>query len=189
MHGVTPHRVPKTEEGGGATICRQSHVDFLLGLQRADLRALHAQRKHCDQCHLLKPSEGKSEASYSPDRARVVDGGVCLLHDNARPHTATATVSNIEELRFESIPHPPYSPDLAPLEFHVFGPLKDALSGTQFRDDDEVRSVVHEWLRTRPKEFFSRGIYTLVKRWLKFIELELLNSNNIIISVFAINAL
>jgi hypothetical protein len=25
--------------------------------------------------------------------------------------------------------------------------LKDALSGTQFRDDDEVRSAVHEWLR------------------------------------------
>jgi hypothetical protein len=33
---------------------------------------------------------------------------VCLLHNNARPHTATATVSTIEELRFECIPHPPY---------------------------------------------------------------------------------
>ena len=74
-HGVAAHLVPKTEEGEGATICRQSHVDFLLGLQRADLRALHAQRKHCDQCHLLKPSEGKSEASYSPETVRVVDDG------------------------------------------------------------------------------------------------------------------
>jgi len=77
--------------------------------------------------------------------------GVCLLHDNARPHTATATVSTIEELRFECIPQPPCSPDLAPLDFHVFGPLKDALSGKQLRDDDEVRLAVHEWLRTRPK--------------------------------------
>ena len=40
------------------------------------------------------------------------------------------------------------------------------------RDDDEVRSAVHEWLRTRPKEFFFRGIYALVKRWRKCIELE-----------------
>jgi len=39
------------------------------------------------------------------------------------------------------------------------------------RDDDEVRSAVHEWLRTRPKEFFSRGIYALVKHWHKCIEL------------------
>ena len=36
------------------------------------------------------------------------------------------------------------------------------------RDDDEVRSAVHEWLRTHPREFFSRGIYALAKR----IELE-----------------
>jgi hypothetical protein len=58
-----------------------------------------------------------------------------------------------------------------PSDFHVFGPLKDALSGKHFRDDDEVRSAVHEWLRTRPKEFFSRRIYMFVKRWHKCIEL------------------
>ena len=55
---------------------------------------------------------------------------------------------------------------------YIEGPLKDALSGAQFRDDDEVWSAVHEWLRTRPKNFFFRGIYALVKRWRKCIELE-----------------
>ena len=80
-------------------------------------------------------------------------------------------MSTIEELRFEFIPHPTYTPDLAPSDFHVFGPLKDALSGTQFRYDHEVRSAVHEWLHTRPKEFFSRQIYALVNRWRKSIEL------------------
>jgi hypothetical protein len=158
-HGMAPHLVPKTE-GAGAPICRQSHVDFLLGLQRADPRALHAQRKHYDQCHLLKP-EGKSETM-----------GVCLLHDSARPHTAAATVSTIEELWFECIPHHPYSPDLAPSDFHVFGSLKDVLSGTQFWNDDEVWSATHEWLHARPKEFFSHGIYALVKQWHRAIELE-----------------
>jgi len=58
------------------------------------------------------------------------------------------------------------------LDFHIFSPLKDVLSGTQFQDYDEVWLAGHEWLRTRPKEFFSRGIYALVKRWLKCIELE-----------------
>jgi hypothetical protein len=80
--------------------------------------------------------------------------GVCLFHDNAKPYTATTTVAAIEELRFECIPHTLYSPDLSPLGFHVFGPLKDALSGKQFRDNHEVKSAVHEWLRTRPKEIF-----------------------------------
>jgi len=98
--------------------------------------------------------------------------GVFFLYDNAKPHTATATVSTIEELRFECTPHPPYSPDLVLSDFHIFDPLKDALSGTQFGDNDKVQSVVREWLRTRPKEFFSRRIFALVKRWDKCIELE-----------------
>jgi len=38
-HGVAPHLVPKTEEGVGAKICRQIHVDILLGLQWADLKS------------------------------------------------------------------------------------------------------------------------------------------------------
>ena len=73
-------------------------------------------------------------------RRGLLTGGMSPLHDNVKPHTATATVSTIEELWFECIPHPTYSPDLVPSDFHVFAPLKDALSG----DDDEVQSVVHE---------------------------------------------
>ena len=53
----------------------QAKSRWLLGLQRADLRALHAQRKYCDQYHLLILSEGKAEARYSPETARVVDDG------------------------------------------------------------------------------------------------------------------
>ena len=101
-------------------------------------------------------------------RRGLLTTGVCLPHDNAMTHTATTTV---EDLRFECIPQPPYSPHLEPSDFHVFGPLKDALSGKQFRDDDKVRSGVHELLGTRPKESFPRGIYALVKRWHNCIEL------------------
>jgi hypothetical protein len=31
---------------------------------------------------------------------------------------------------------------------------------------------VHEWLCTRPKEFFFCGMYVLVKRWRRCIEVE-----------------
>jgi hypothetical protein len=68
-------------------------------------------------------------------------------------------------MSFECLPHPPYSPDLSLSDIHVFGLLKEAMGGKSFRSDEEVQQVVHEWLPSQPKEFFSRGIHTLPKRW------------------------
>ncbi|UYV71846.1 hypothetical protein LAZ67_9000653 [Cordylochernes scorpioides] len=37
----------------------------------------------------------------------------------------------------ELVSHPPYSPDIAPSDFHLFPELKKNLGGTRFQDDDE----------------------------------------------------
>jgi len=80
--------------------------------------------------------------------------GVLLQHDNARPHTARSAVATIQDLSFECLPHPSYSPDLVPSDFHVSGLLKQAMGGKSFRYDKEVQQAVHEWLNSQPKEFF-----------------------------------
>jgi len=103
-------------------------------------------------------------------RRGLLSSCVLLQHDNARPHTACTTVVTITDLHFECLPHPPYSPELAPIDFPMFGPLKEAMGGKKFRFGEEVRHVVHEWLRRLPKEFFSTGIYALYKRWRTCIE-------------------
>ena len=97
-------------------------------------------------------------------RGLLSTGKHLLQHDNARPHTACSTVATVQDLSFECLPHPPYSPDLAPSDFHVFGPLKEAMGGKSFRPDKEVQQAVHEWLHSQPKDFFSRGIHALLKR-------------------------
>ena len=98
-------------------------------------------------------------------RCRLLSTGVLLQHDNARTHTACSAVATIRDLSFECLPHPLYSPDLAPSDFHVFGPLKEVMGGKSFRSDEEVQQAVHEWLRSHPKDFFSRGIHALPKHW------------------------
>jgi hypothetical protein len=55
-------------------------------------------------------------------------------------------------------------------EHCIFEPLKEAIGGKTFHSDEEMQEAVREWLRTRPKEFFSRGIQAIVKRCRTFIE-------------------
>lgn len=95
--------------------------------------------------------------------------GVILLHDNARPHTAQLTQETIHKMGWEILHHPPYSPDLAPSDFHLFGPLKEALRGKKFGNNEDVKNFVGKWLKQQDKDFFAAGIKKLVNRWDKCI--------------------
>ena len=88
--------------------------------------------------------------------------GIVLLHDNTCPYTAAHTVETLQKLKFEVLAHPPYSPNLAPSDYHLFGPLKEALRGRQFTLDQELKEAGHAWLTAQPKTFFPEGIKKLV---------------------------
>ena len=94
---------------------------------------------------------------------------VLLQHDNARPHTSLKTREVISSFVWTTISHSPYSPDLAPSDFHLFGPLKESLRGRHFFSDEEVKTAVRKWLKTQPVEFYNEGICGLVKRWEKAV--------------------
>jgi hypothetical protein len=63
---------------------------------------------------------------HSKQRGRLSQG-VVLLHDNACPHMAHLTINTIQQLNWEVLEHPAHSPDLAPSDFLLFGPLKNAV--------------------------------------------------------------
>ena len=112
-------------------------------------------------CSLLE----RLKAAIRTKRRGLLTQGVILLHDNARPHTARLTLETVEQLGLEVLPHPPYSPDLAPSDYHLFGPMKKMLGGQKFASDAEVQSVVCQWLGQQPASFFASGIQKLVDRW------------------------
>ena len=89
----------------------------------------------------------------------------CARGVTTRPRTARHTVKQIQDLKLELLPHPLYSPDFAPTDFHLVWPLKDAQRGRHLRLHEEVKEAVHDWLAQQPKDFSSRGIYVLVECW------------------------
>jgi len=74
-------------------------------------------------------------------RRGLLSTGVLLQHYNVRHNTARSTVATIQDLSFECLTHPPYPLDLAPGDFHVFGPLKEAMGGKSFRSDESRRCM------------------------------------------------
>ena len=58
--------------------------------------------------------------------------------------------------------HPPYRPDLAPSDFHLFLHQKKHLAGKKFDDDDEVQEEVMTWFKGQAADFYDSGIQKLV---------------------------
>jgi len=84
-----------------------------------------------------------------------INNETLLQHDNARPHTSAATRDAIQRLDFSVLPHPPYSPSLAPSDFHLFLKLKEHLKSQRFSCDEEVKSAVKKWFQKQNTVFFK----------------------------------
>lgn len=98
--------------------------------------------------------------------------GIVLLHDNARPHVANRTKDLIKSFKWETLDHPPYSPDLAPSDYHLFLHLKKHLGGQRLQDDNEVKTFVMQWLTSQAAEFYQEGIQKLVPRYDKCLNIH-----------------
>lgn len=90
---------------------------------------------------------------------------VLLLHDNARPHIANMTKNAVQTLGWEVLPHPPYSPDLAPTDFHLFRSLSNEMRGVSFNNDVELKVWLEEFFESKPADFYHKGIQKIVQRW------------------------
>ena len=90
---------------------------------------------------------------------------VLFHHDNAPCHTSGQTREKIALFRWKILPHPPYSPGLAPSDYHLFGPLKRHLKGNSYDGDNEIKTAVTTWLKQQPEEFYRRGIHSLARKW------------------------
>ena len=83
--------------------------------------------------------------------------GVLLHQDNALAHKSLVAMSAVRDCGFELIDHPPYSPDLAPLDYVLLPNLKKHLAGKRYESDDDVISAVEDVLRVRRRTSMPQG--------------------------------
>jgi histone-lysine N-methyltransferase SETMAR len=80
---------------------------------------------------------------------------IILHHDNAPEHRAHDTELEIRLLGFSVHPHPPYSPDLAPLDFRLLPYLKKELWGQRFETSLQLRTRAREIISSFSSDWFK----------------------------------
>ena len=95
---------------------------------------------------------------------------VLLLQDNAHAHTSKVVREKVEELGIGLLPHPAYTPNLAPSDYYLLRSLSQFPEGKSFETVDDVENAVIAFFTSKPPEWCQRGIIDLPVCWLKTIE-------------------
>ena len=98
-------------------------------------------------------------------------GQVILQQDNAPPHRANVMKAHITNtLGWEILPHPPYSPDIAPSDYHLFRSMKNHLRDIRFQNDTQVEEWVSNFFEAKStSNIYQRGIQKLPGKWQEVI--------------------
>jgi [histone H3]-lysine36 N-dimethyltransferase SETMAR len=70
------------------------------------------------------------------------------------------------------LPHPPYSPDLAPSDLSLFADLKRMLAAKKFGANQEVITKTDSYFEAMSKSYYKNGIEKLYNRYNHCIALE-----------------
>ena len=68
-----------------------------------------------------------------------------LFHENIQLHIAQSMLEKLKELVYKVLPHPPYSLDLSPMDYHFFKHLDSFLQGKGLHKQLEVDSAFQEF--------------------------------------------
>lgn len=93
-----------------------------------------------------------------------------ILQDNARPHTARETRRFINNQGWTLIDHPPYSPDMNPLDYDVNNKIKRLIKGRRFANRDELIEAVELAIEQLNFNQTLIGTTNLPMVWGKIIE-------------------
>jgi len=92
--------------------------------------------------------------------------------DNAPCHNSGDVSNYMNNNKMNRIRHPPYSPDLAPCDFFLFGYMKQHIAGTVFKDMEDATAQITQWLVNIPKETHIAVMHEWMTRLQKCIDLK-----------------
>ena len=90
--------------------------------------------------------------------------GVRLRHDNASSHKVAIVREYLKQEKVVELPHPPYSPDLAPCEFFLFPRLKNHLAGRKCQTRKNLGPAIFQRLNSIARKDYENAFIYWIKR-------------------------
>ena len=85
--------------------------------------------------------------------------------DNAPVHNSILVIDYLTKICIKTVPHPPYSPDLAPCDFCLFPKLKENLRSCRYETIEEMKEAVTKVIDTLTQEDFHGAFQKLLERY------------------------
>ena len=146
------------------TTCRDWFHRFKDGDFDGDDRPREARPKTFEDdvviyCELLKLNETIIEERYQTELMRFSRSQrekrpqyeqrhekVIPQHENARPHVAKPVETYLETLKWEALPHSPYSPNIAAFDYYLLRSMAQGLADQQFRSYEAIEKSLDSWM-------------------------------------------
>ena len=102
----------------------------------------------------------------------------CIIHmDNAKVHRSKISGEKLSSLGVIEMTQPPFSPDISPCDFYLFGKLKEYLKTIEAEDEDDLKSKIINFL----KKISKKELKTVYSEWIRRLELVIKNKGDYII--------
>ncbi len=92
------------------------------------------------------------------------EGSRILLHGNDSSHTAKLTIQYLNSNKIKTLPHPPYSPNLAMCDIWLFSGLKCDLRGFTFGSLQALDEAVMAYLESIEKSAWRKSFHMWKRR-------------------------
>jgi len=99
------------------------------------------------------------------NRPDLLENGVLILHDKARPTLGKDVRELLDGYSWEVLPHPPYSPEMSPPDFDLFPKLKINICRVRFSTLEDLSASITRRVRQLSCSRDLTGVMDLPKCW------------------------
>ena len=85
-----------------------------------------------------------------------------VLLNNTQLHVTQPMLQKLNELGYEALPHPPYSPELLPTNYHFFKHLDNFLQRKCSHNQQEAENAFQEFIKSWSTDFYAKWISKLL---------------------------